>query len=57
MTATVIPPEELTRRRAERDRQRRERAAWVGSILDGLLDDDDSASAPAFSARDRETRR
>ena len=39
MSATLIPPEVLARRRAERERQRREREAFRGSILETLAND------------------
>jgi hypothetical protein len=39
LTATIIPASELVRRREERERLRRERAAFAGSIL-SLLDDE-----------------
>jgi hypothetical protein len=38
VTADVIPPIELARRRAEREQKRKEREAMKGSIL-GLIDD------------------
>ena len=50
--ADIIPPEELARRRAEQKRQRR---AFAGSILDGLLDEEPDQSAPASPARTKET--
>jgi hypothetical protein len=58
MTGIIVPPEVLARLRAERERQRRQRELYVGSILDGLLDaEDDQPSAPATPTREKETRR
>lgn len=61
MSADIIPPEEFARRRAERQRQRRERQQpFTGSILHALtlLDDEpDPPRAPASpSAPKKETR-
>jgi hypothetical protein len=39
LSATIIPPEILARRREEREERRREREVFRGSIL-GLLDDE-----------------
>ena len=56
MTATVIPPSELARRRAEREKQRQQRAQYAGSILDEL-DEEPDQSAPASMAQRREPTR
>jgi hypothetical protein len=53
MTATVIPEAELARRRAERERQRRERQGLAGTLLD---DHDDDGPVPASSERKEPTR-
>jgi hypothetical protein len=42
-TATIVPATELARRRAEREKQRQQRAQYAGSILDQLDDDDQRA--------------
>ena len=34
--SNVVPPEELARRRIEREKQRRQREPFVGSILEAL---------------------
>ena len=58
MTAIVIPPEILARRRAERDKQRQQSNAFSGTILSGILDDEeDPPSAPALPAERREPTR
>jgi hypothetical protein len=55
MTVVVIPASELSRRREERERLRKQREAFKGSILSCLLDDkDDPPCAPASPAQPRQ---
>jgi len=56
VTAAIIPASELARRRQERDRQRRERQEFAGSVLDLLDDEFDPQCAPASPARSKETK-
>jgi hypothetical protein len=53
MSGIVIPAEELTRRRAERERQRQEREALVGTIL-GAIEEDDDQRVPVSPAQQME---
>lgn len=55
MTATIIPAHELTRRRAERDQRRQQRAAFIGSIL-SLPEEEDQTRAPASPVPNKEIR-
>jgi hypothetical protein len=55
--ADIIRPEELARRRAERERKRKDGRPFAGSILDALDDEDDQQRAPASRAREKETHR
>jgi hypothetical protein len=48
--AIIVAADVLARRRAEREKQRRERAALVGSILDPLDHEDNPQRAPASQA-------
>lgn len=41
MTATLIPAERLEAKRREREKQRQERLAFVGSILEGCASEPD----------------
>jgi len=57
VTAVIVPPSEIARRREERERLRRAREAQIGSILGGILDDDepDRPSAACVPAKHRST--
>jgi hypothetical protein len=53
---TIIPAHVLEAKREERERLRREREAWAGSILGvGLLDDDDDQPCAPASPAQKET--
>lgn len=55
MTATIITAQRLEAARKERERQRRQSNAFQGSILAGLLDDEDEpTSGPALPAERKE---
>ena len=55
MTAVIVPPEVLARRRVERDRERQRRQPWHGTIL--ADDEPDHTSVPASRAERREPMR
>jgi hypothetical protein len=56
MTATIMPPSELDRRRAEREQKRKECQVLTGSILDPIADADNPPCPPASPAREKETK-